>query len=344
MKSIKLDNDIYLHADIFFEEAYNDYIEPIALGTLKPLRTSLQNEMKLLRGFLPTDQIIIAGRSGMGKTSRIIKMIDDLFDENINPDYKDRLMIFYDTWEISGWRNAIKFMSLDEKMTYNELLDWDNRLNQDKLDQLKANLHKFKGKAFYMNEFPTTVTQWANNKVKLAEKFPNHQIVNIIDHARLVTNENRLAEEALLHSAMKASIKQRKQTKQINIWLSQMNRNIEYSTDRKNIGNNIPLASDLFGSDSLFQSSDFVIALHRPGFYNLDEFIHDKYLYKTGYPQDNLMLEVVLKNRNGESGIIWVDHDIKYNEFKDMDISKIRREDPKGLNAGFDIDSLKNKW
>lgn len=349
MKNIILKNgDVvteYNHAEQYFAEAYNSYIEPIALGLLNPIRTSIKSEMKLIRGFLPTDQIIIAARSGIGKTSRVIKLIDDIFNDELNGSYHGKIIVCYDSWEISGWRNAIKFMSLDERMTYSEILDWDNRLQQDKLNQLKNSIPKFKGKHFYISEFPNTVSQWANNKIELQRKFPEYLIVNIIDHARLITNENRLTEEALLHNFMKATIKQRKQTGQINIILSQMNRNIEYAADRKNIGNNLPMASDLFGSDSIFQSSDFVIALHRPGYYNLAEFSYDNYLYQTGYPDnDNLMLEVVLKNRNGESGIVFLEHLLKYNDFKDIDISKIRRENPNSLTSSFNTDNIKDKW
>lgn len=71
------------------------------------------------------------------------------------------------------------------------------------------------------------------------------------------------------------------------------------------------------------QCSDVVIALHRPGFYNLKNFTigddtFDTGLTAVGAGDDDLMIEVVLKNRNGNPGLIAINHNIKYNQFSNL--------------------------
>lgn len=343
MESIKIKKANYVHANTFFKEAYDDYIEPIALGKLNPLKTSSTTEMKLLKGFLPTDQLTIAARSGMGKTSRIIKLIDDFFNPVINPHYQDKLIVLYDSWEIAGWRNAVKFMSLNERLTYSEILDWDVKLQKDKLDVLKTYKHKFDNKRFFISEFPNSVEEWVYNKLAIQNKFPEYQIVNIIDHSRLVTRGNRETEEQLISKFMIESVAQKKKTKQINIFLSQLNRNIEQNTDRNKIGTHLPIASDIFGSDSVYQCSDFVLALHRPGYYGLPTYTYNGNIYQTGFPDsDFLMVENVLKNRNGETGVLFLEHELKYNNFKDLSSSHVQEIPNSNPNANFNDNSFNN--
>jgi replicative DNA helicase len=105
--------------------------------------------------------------------------------------------------------------------------------------------------------------------------------------------------------------------------LSQMNRNIENSAkNRLDIGKQLPVASDLFGSDSIFQASEFVLALHRPGSYGLTQFPMGDVNFSTGLSRigagdDDLMVEVVLKNRNGSIATILLNHNLAHNDFTD---------------------------
>lgn len=335
----------YYHVDKFFKEAYDDYIEPIALGKLNPLRTSIKAEMNLFKGFLPTDQTVIAARSGMGKTSRMIHLIKDFFDVKINPLFKDKIVVLYDSWEISGWRNATKFISLDKEMSVQEILDWDNRLNAETLLGIKEMLGMFKDNLFFISEMPDTPKKWYVNKKKAQIQYPDHLIVNIVDHTRLITNENKQTEEQLLTDLMKTSQIQRKDLKQINFILSQMNRSIEQNTAQsEEIGQRLPQDSHIWGADSVFQCSDNVIALHRPGKYNLQHFKYKGNDYATGITNDssidNLMIEVVLKQRNGETGVLFLEHQLKWNKFKDADLNKIKNVKNQ---SGLSLDGLDKK-
>ena len=342
IRDSKTGKTIYTHYSEYFDEAYYDYIEPIAKGELIPLRTSIKTEMDLLRGFLPTDHITIAGRSGTGKTSRIIHLIKDIFNPVINPSFHDRVIVLYDSWEISGWRNAVKFISMSERMTYHDILNWDDRLTAEKLFKIKALRDEFKNKPFFISEFPNTSDEWYARKKKIQKAYPNHLIVNVVDHTRLTSNENDESEKTLIDNFLKVAIDQKKELKQINFFLSQMNRNIEFGVARKEIGNQLPIASDIYGSDMVYQASDILMALHRPGMYELQQFHYKGYDYMTGVTndsnKDNLMVEVVLKQRNGDNGVLFLEHELEFNNFKDVDLSKIKRE------KEFDMNSLEPEF
>jgi replicative DNA helicase len=301
-------------------------IDKAKSGQLMPLRTSIEAETDILYGLLPTDQLILAGRSGSGKTSRAIAMIDDFFNAEFNPILADKVVVVFDSWEISTWRTSIKLFSRGINQTAKEILDFATPMT-DKLDaELKDIYLKYKDNTrFHLKETSDSVQNWVDNKIAISQLFPfgEYQVVNVIDHPLLTKRKGSETDMSLLSEFMIASVQQRKQLNHINIFLSQMNRNIETSSSsRATIGNTLPVDSDLYGSDYLKQASDIVIALHRPASYGLVDFKLGDRTFNTGLKSlggidDNLLVEVVLKNRNGDTGIILMHHDIKYNQFWD---------------------------
>ena len=118
-------------------------------------------------------------------------------------------------------------------------------------------------------------------------------------------------------------------TECINIFLSQMNRNIENGVvDRSEIGSRTPVMSDLFGSDAIGQCADVVMALHRPGQYGLDVFNKQGSSIPTsrlvnGNKVDYLLLECILKNRDGSLKDIAMDHNLAHNRIIDLNLNKV---------------------
>lgn len=330
---IDLTNLGYSSFDSALDEGM-DFVRDIAEGRLIPLRTSILKENQILRGFLPTDQIVFAGKSGAGKTSRAIALMKDFLDVTINPHYAGRLVLLYDSWEISAWRNGLKFIGALANKTMGDLLNWDTRLMEEELKQLELFAKQCKGLPLFIKEMPDSVDQWEERKalVALQYPYPEYQVVSICDHTRLIDSSSKeTSEEALITSLMKASIRVKKENNHINIFLSQLNRNIENSTrNRADIGNTLPQESDIFGSSSIFQASEFVIVLHRPGIYGLTQFNYGEQVFNTGLSaigkgDDNLLVEVVLKNRNGVASPILLHHDIKYNQFFNYNDEIIRQ-------------------
>lgn len=298
-------------------------VDDIAKGRLIPLKTSLENETALLRGFLPTDHITLAGRTGSGKTSKLIAMMEDFINPAINPHYTKKLIVLFDSWEIAAWRGALKLIGKKAKMTSNELLNWEDRLAQEAIDRLQKIADVFKGAPIFINETSDSPQRWLKKKELIAKKYPypEYQVVNICDHTLLNDADPKLTDNAALSMLMAASVKNKKKQSHINIWLSQMNRNVEVGgKNRDDAGTTLPMASDIYGSDKVYQASEFVLMLHRPGEYGLSEFALGDKILTTGLTEigagdDNLMLQKVAKNRNGATGLLFYKHELKYNEF-----------------------------
>ena len=316
----------YRHIDEVIDESLEKIVE-IAEGRLKPLVSSITAERKKIGGLFPGELMTIAARTGMGKSARVTQLIRDYLDEELNPFYKDKLIILFDNWEMIDWRNMIRMYSATTKMTVRELLDYENRLTAERIKLIYEVANEFRGKPLYFNNMSNSVAKWEENKHNYQKLFPEHTIVNIIDHTRLVTNKNERSEEQLITNFIKAMMRVKKELKQICIPLSQMNRNIESNSRGDDLGNKLPISSDLFGSDAVFQGSDIVMALHRPGYYGLVNFVNGKDRIPTGLTDDenstdNLMIECILKQRDGWTGNILVEHQLKYNSFSDFKFKK----------------------
>lgn len=316
----------YRNINDVIDESLEKIIE-IAEGRLKPLVSSITAERTKIGGLFPGELMTIAARTGMGKSARVTQLVRDYLNKELNPFYDGKLIILFDNWEMIDWRNMIRMYSAVSRMTVRELLDYENRLNAEKITLIKTLAEEFRDKPLYFNNMSNSVDKWEKNKHDIQALFPEHTIVNIIDHTRLVTNKNERSEEQLITNFTKAMMRVKKELNQICIPLSQMNRNIESNSRGDDLGNKLPISSDLFGSDAVFQGSDVVMALHRPGYYGLVNFVNGKDRIPTGLTEeedstDNLMIECILKQRDGWTGNILVQHELKYNSFSDFKFKK----------------------
>lgn len=314
--------DGYTHISVSVEKTIQK-MRDIRSGKIKPLMTSLKKEQDKIGGYYPSDQIVLAGRTGTGKTSKLLQDMQDFCNWDLNPHYKDNLVILYDSWEMPDWRNILRFVSRRGEIPVKQLLDYKKELEEEKFERLQAIAREFKDMPVYINQYSSNVNEWFESKKqaygKLIYDNPNVQIVNIGDHTRLVTAENEKSEEALITRLMKAGMVLKNTYGMINYWLSQMNRAIETAVSRDKVGSRLPISSDIFGSDAVFQCADIVMALHRPGMYQLEEFEG----FPTGYLKDDpdstddLLMEAILKQRDGWTGAISLRHNFAINKVED---------------------------
>jgi replicative DNA helicase len=303
----------------------NDKIEAIRSGKLKPLVTSSLKEQDKIGGLFPSDQYVVAARTGAGKTTKLISDLCDYADEQLNPHYKDKLIILYDSWEMPDWRNVLRMYSKYSDLTVKELINHREQLADENLQRIRIIADQLKGFPIYFSNYSTNITKWKYNKSTIAKKFPNHQIVNACDHTRLVTKDTEKTEENLISNLMLGGVHVKNQLGHINIWLSQMNRNIESGIDREEIGNRLPVSSDIFGSDAVYQCADVVNILHRPGMYGLEEYngIPTGFSSQNPDASDSLMLECILKQRDGWTGVLYMEHDLARNKIFDKTVEII---------------------
>jgi hypothetical protein len=96
-----------------------------------------------------------------------------------------------------------------------------------------------------------------------------------------------------------------------------MNRSIE-STDRiTNRSLHYPMRSDVFGSEAVFQASDYLIVLHRPVILGIP------YYGINNIPTDDIIFLHCLKNRDGETGVIYFKDNLKYNRMDETSLEEI---------------------
>lgn len=298
-----------------------EMMEKSRSGLLRPLLTSSKKETENIGGAYPSDQIVIAARLGCGKTAKIIHDMLDYCNPTINPHYADKILLLYDSYEMSGWRGVLRMISRAGDIEARALLDYQRKLAQDRYDRLVQISNTFKGLPIYISTYPLTVNKWVETKKQIQGKFPKHHIINIFDHARLVRKENESKEEELIHGLMVGGVYLKNNFEMINIFLSQMNRNIETNVSRDKMGQYTPVISDIFGSDSISQCADIVMALHRPGMYKLIEWEGIPTGYDPNNPEanDNLLVECILKNRDGWTGNLTMRHNLAHNQIFDME-------------------------
>ena len=304
----------YQHINAVVDET-NKNLKDFRDGKISPIKSSSKKEQEKIGGFLPGEQITLAGRTGTGKSAKALRWMEDFVDEAINPNTAKDTIILFDSWEMMPWRHMLRLYSNDLEMDIKTILDYKKQMQDDMFNKVLLTGDKFRNKNIYFTHLSQNVKDWADSKRRVKDKFPNATIINFIDHTRLVTKANENSEQELLHNLVTTGMKIKLELNMINIFLSQMNRNIESGAgNRESIGKHLPVSSDIFGADSVFQCSDAVIALHRPGFYGLYEW-EGIPTGKTSDPEsnDDLMLECVLKQRDGWTGNITMRHNLAHN-------------------------------
>lgn len=324
--------DGYNHISIVVDET-NKRLNDIREGLIKPILTGSRKETEKIGGYFPTDQLIIAARTGMGKTAYMLNMISDFANPEINPHYADKLMILYDSWEMPGWRNMLRFYSRANKLTVKELLDYNRAMEHEAFQAMIELSNNFKEQPVYMRSLSQSSAEWYESKCRIQDANPEKIIINIVDHSRLVTKTNERSEEELITGFMKYGMKVKLEQNQFNIFLSQMNRAVETSGKRDDMGKATPVSSDIFGSDGVFQCADVVLALHRPGYYGLTDWEGLPTGKVQGDPNssDNLMIECILKQRDGWTGNLLRYHNLAHNEFYDALPGSIPQEQQRSM-------------
>lgn len=301
-------------------EDTNRHLQDFRSGKISPIKTRSKKEQDKLGGFLPGEQITLAGRTGTGKSAFILKWMEDFVNPQLNPTTFDKTILLFDSWEMLPWRHMLRLYSGKLEQDVKTILDYQKRMQADMFERVLRTGDNFKDLPIFFSHVSQTVKDWADTKRNIRDRFPKHTIINIVDHTRLVTKENEKSEQELLHGFVTEGMKLKLEIDCINFFLSQMNRNIESgSASRDTIGRNLPVSSDIFGADSVFQASDAVVALHRPGFYGLQEWEGIPTGKEAGNPdsEDHLLLECILKQRDGWTGTLSMRHNLAINQIVD---------------------------
>lgn len=254
-------------------------------------------------GIEPNAIYTFSGISGSGKSSIVNTLETDLID--LNPDRE--LVVLSFNFEMLASRQVGRKLSYKLKETTSTLYSAVSSIDDKAFEKVKNEAEKIKKYPIYYVDTPSTVEHIAETIDYFYEVIAKDKwLVIILDHTLLVTSNGR-DERTTIIDLQKLFMQIKKKPNISIIQISQMNRNIEQPERIINPTSHYPMRSDLSTSDFIFQSSDYVIVLHRPELLGI-----------TAYgPQRQLVADMVylhfLKNREGDLKILRFINDLKHN-------------------------------
>jgi len=285
-----------------------DYIKRRKEGEQLGLSTRWKKFNNIIGGGLEWGcQYCLAGISGGGKSSVANMLETDLFD--LNPEQKFIVLNF--NFEMpSRMQITRKFSSLG-KMTVHKINSVESPLSDYEFDQILRWKEKLSNYNIFYFDVPGNVSQIKETVYEYQEKYPDYKILNILDHSRLITRDRERDEFEVVVNITKIGMELKKELECMNIFLSQLNGNIESEKRITNPSLHYPIRTDIYGNDAMYQSCDSVFIMHRPkvlgiGLYGTEEI-----------ETDDLVAFHILKNRNGEIGMIKMKDILKYNTIEE---------------------------
>ena len=208
------------HVSDVVDEA-NEKIRMYKEGRIKPYLTFSPKLNDKIVGFYKGDQIVIAARSGVGKSSFAVNIIKDLAEK-----YDDLVFIYW-SFEMKNWKNIVRIYSSESRKEVKDLLSAKRQLDEETISSLISAGNELKKTNMYFRDIPVNYMQWETKVKEVAKLFPGKTIVNLLDHTRLPNQANERTEEEKITNLMLAGMRLKNEIECINIFLSQLNRKIE---------------------------------------------------------------------------------------------------------------------
>ena len=204
---------------------------------------------QLLGGLQPKKLYVVAGRPGSGKSAFSNQMIFDVLDLASRAGRK--VVVFYWSFEMPGYQQILRSASKDTGKSLSALYSVDVPLTSEEFKRYSDAVTRYARFPIYFQDRPRSTAFIRDATSKYSQLHPDTLIVNVIDHSRLLDEDNVEEELRRLNILSKGCMAMQAESYCLNILLSQLNRNIEQAERAKNQYQ--PLLTDLFGGDSIGQ-------------------------------------------------------------------------------------------
>ena len=283
------------------------YITDRRYGIVKSLQTRWPKfDKQCMGGIEPNAIYTVAGVSGSGKSAFANSLETDLFDRNPNIDF----VVLSFNFEMLASRQVGRKLSYKLAKTTQELYSAGvETLSEADYQAVLDEAKKIERYPIYYIDIPGTVDQIRATILHFMElpEIQNKWVVIFLDHTLLTKGKSGNSERGILSELQHMFMEIKKYGSNTIIQLSQLNREIE-TTDRISKPNmHFPTRRDIFGSESVFQASDYLLVLHRPELLGLREY------GPSNWDTTNLIYMHFLKNREGKPAIIRFKNNLKHN-------------------------------
>jgi replicative DNA helicase len=286
------------------------YIKDRKNGNIQSLRTRWNKfNRQCMGGIEPNAIYTIAGISGSGKSSFVNSLENDLFD--LNP--KANLVVLSFNWEMISARQVGRKLSYKLHITTSDLY---TSITDEQYKKAKEEAEIISKYPIYYVDIPGSVEDVRETILHFCEhEGKDKWVVIILDHILLTKGKGGESERETISKLQYLFMELKKYHRNTIIQISQMNRDIESPDRIQNFTMHFPMRKDIFGSDSIFQGSDYIIVLHRPELLGLVAYGVE------GWPTTNLIYLHILKNREGQLGIITFTNNLKYNRIDEVELT-----------------------
>lgn len=292
-------------------ESANDivkYINDRRSGKVKSLRTRWHKfNNQCMGGIEPNTIYTIAGVSGSGKSSFLNSLESDLFD--LNP--KENFIVLSFNFEMLSSKQVGRKISYRLEKTTQQLYSGlaDESLTDKDMENIEREAKKIGKYPIYYVDLPGNIDEIKSTVLEFQKLnfVKDKWLIITLDHALLTKGRQGEKERETLANLQYVFMELKKYGNNTIIQLSQMNREIEGNERMANPSMHFPSRRDIFGSEALFQASDYVIVMHRPELLQLRT-------YGVGnWPVANMIYLHFLKNREGALTVINFINNLKYN-------------------------------
>jgi replicative DNA helicase len=283
------------------------YITDRRHGIVRSLKTRWPKfNSQCMGGIEPNVIYTVAGISGSGKSAFANSLETDLFDNN--PDVEFVVLSF--NFEMLASRQIGRKLSYKLAKTTQELYSSGQDILSEADYQAVLNEAKqIERYPIYYVDIPGTVEQVRATILHFMElpEVKNKWVVIFLDHTLLTKGKTGNSEREILSDLQHMFMEIKKYGSNTIIQLSQLNREIE-TVDRISKPNmHFPIRRDIFGSESVFQASDYLLVLHRPELLGLREY------GPSNWDTTNLIYMHFLKNREGKPAVIRFRNNLNHN-------------------------------